>query len=373
MGRRRALARNAGRRPPGRVARAASGGHAACPRRTASKRVGTRGRPEHPREPELGPLGRFAEVAGPVHSVAAARDLLPHRRRDPRGGRRPRRPVVAGVMIVAWLLVAIAEWAAARVADRERAYAYGVAAPPGLPDDPRGSTLTTTPCSTCPRREHPRPDCHRRSRVARRRPPPRRLDTRALPDRHLRDLLHRRAAALVAAQAAGPSAGGRSSSRRASSSTRVGLAVRASCSRSRSRGTRCSRSRSTARAPRSGAEAVLASRSSGTSAVSATSSTTTSSSPRRTTCSRSSGSTCRSRCARSSSRRDLVLHVHGDQLRRRRVPPRLPADGIRNVRRVPLVLPAPRRRPDRAAGRAHAAARRRRTTRATSTRRAPSS
>jgi len=40
-------------------------------------------------------------------------------------------------MIVAWLLVAIAEWAAARVADRERAYAYGIAAPPpGLPDDP---------------------------------------------------------------------------------------------------------------------------------------------------------------------------------------------------------------------------------------------
>jgi len=46
-------------------------------------------------------------------------------------------PVIAGVMIVAWLLVAIAEWAAARVADRERAYAYGIAAPPpGLPDDP---------------------------------------------------------------------------------------------------------------------------------------------------------------------------------------------------------------------------------------------
>jgi len=46
-------------------------------------------------------------------------------------------PVIAGVMIVAWLLVAIAEWAAARVADRELAYAYGAAAPPpGLPNDP---------------------------------------------------------------------------------------------------------------------------------------------------------------------------------------------------------------------------------------------
>jgi hypothetical protein len=46
-------------------------------------------------------------------------------------------PVIAGVMIVAWLLVAIAEWAAARIGERERAYAWGAAAPPpGLPDDP---------------------------------------------------------------------------------------------------------------------------------------------------------------------------------------------------------------------------------------------
>ena len=46
-------------------------------------------------------------------------------------------PVIAGVMIVAFLLVAIAEWAAARVAARERAVLYGLSAPPpGLPDDP---------------------------------------------------------------------------------------------------------------------------------------------------------------------------------------------------------------------------------------------
>ena len=46
-------------------------------------------------------------------------------------------PVIAGVMIVAFLLVAIAEWAAARVAARERVVLYGLsAAPPGLPDDP---------------------------------------------------------------------------------------------------------------------------------------------------------------------------------------------------------------------------------------------
>ena len=40
-------------------------------------------------------------------------------------------------MIVAWLLVAIAEWAAARGAMRERALVYeSSAAPSGFPDDP---------------------------------------------------------------------------------------------------------------------------------------------------------------------------------------------------------------------------------------------
>ena len=48
--------------------------------------------------------------------------------------------------------------------------------------------------------------------------------------------------------------------------------------------------------------------------------------------------------------RDLVLHVHGDQLRRGRLPGRDRA-GARWLRRVPVpgVLPAPRRRADRAA------------------------
>ena len=46
-------------------------------------------------------------------------------------------PVIAGVMIVAWLFVAVAEWAAARGAMRERALVYGsTAVPTGLPDDP---------------------------------------------------------------------------------------------------------------------------------------------------------------------------------------------------------------------------------------------
>ena len=50
--------------------------------------------------------------------------------------------------------------------------------------------------------------------------------------------------------------------------------------------------------------------------------------------------------------RHLVLHVHGDQLRRRRLPRRVPADDAREVRGVPLVLPPSRGRPDRAARRA---------------------
>ncbi len=54
--------------------------------------------------------------------------------------------------------------------------------------------------------------------------------------------------------------------------------------------------------------------------------------------------------------RDLVLHVHGDQLRRGRLPRRLRPRRLRHVRRVPVVLPAPRRRPDRAARRADPAA-----------------
>jgi hypothetical protein len=45
-------------------------------------------------------------------------------------------PVIAGVMVVAWVLVAIAEWAAARGALRERALVYGAAPTTGLPDDP---------------------------------------------------------------------------------------------------------------------------------------------------------------------------------------------------------------------------------------------
>ena len=46
-------------------------------------------------------------------------------------------PVIAGVMVGAWLLVAAAEWAAARNSMREHALVYGTTVPQsGLPDDP---------------------------------------------------------------------------------------------------------------------------------------------------------------------------------------------------------------------------------------------
>ena len=47
-------------------------------------------------------------------------------------------PVIAGVMVAAWLLVAIGEWAAARSELREHALVYGASTPPlpGVPDDP---------------------------------------------------------------------------------------------------------------------------------------------------------------------------------------------------------------------------------------------
>jgi hypothetical protein len=46
-------------------------------------------------------------------------------------------PVIVGVMVVAWLLVAAGEWVAARAAIDERALVYGLTAPTGaLPDDP---------------------------------------------------------------------------------------------------------------------------------------------------------------------------------------------------------------------------------------------
>jgi hypothetical protein len=45
---------------------------------------------------------------------------------------------IVAVMVVAWLLVAIGEWAIARSALREHALVYGSSAPPlpGVPDDP---------------------------------------------------------------------------------------------------------------------------------------------------------------------------------------------------------------------------------------------
>ena len=152
------------------------------------------------------------------------------------------------------------------------------------------------------------------------------------------------------------SAGGRSSSPRASCSTRAGTGASASSSRSRSRGTTCSRAPSTAAATRAPASSSSSSRSPGTSGCSGYFKyydffvTSTNNlfafvghrRPARGALDPAPG-------------RHLLLHVHGDQLRRGRLPRRLRAGRARDVRRLPLVLPAPRRRADRAARRAHPA------------------
>ena len=71
--------------------------------------------------------------------------------------------------------------------------------------------------------------------------------------------------------------------------------------------------------------------------------------------------------------RHLVLHVHGAVVRDRRLPRRARAGRLPAVRRLPLVLPAPRRRPDRPRQRAAAAARAPAQRGARRTRRAPTS
>ncbi len=56
-------------------------------------------------------------------------------------------PVIAGLMVGAWLVVAAAEWATARSSMREHALVYGTSVPPsGLPDDP--SWLATSGADT---------------------------------------------------------------------------------------------------------------------------------------------------------------------------------------------------------------------------------
>ncbi len=83
------------------------------------------------------------------------------------------------------------------------------------------------------------------------------------------------------------------------------------------------------------------------------------------------GRAARAALDRAAGRHQL-LHVHGDQLRGGHLPRRDRADDAREVRGLPLVLPAPRRRPDRPARRADSRSSTRRATRAVSTRAAPS-
>ena len=188
----------------------------------------------------------------------------------------------------------------------------------------------------------------------------RRLPPRAVPDRHVHDLLPvvlplswltmPRPRALAAVH-----------HRRQLRLLRlVGLALRLPARRLHASGTRCSRV-AIHRAPRRRHGARRCSslaRRRQPRPCSATSSTTTSSSRRSHNLLSAIGLDVplelRSIVAAG---RDLVLHVPGDQLRRRHLPRRLRAGDAREVRRLPLVLPASRRRADRAAERVPPAAR----------------
>ena len=229
---------------------------------------------------------------------------------------------------------------------------------PGLPDDPSWFERR--------RRRHrarrrvrtiaPRPACLHRSRSSSTPPPPRPSETRALPDRHLRDLLHGRAAAVVAPPAASGALATVHHRRELRLLRGLGLALLLPARV-------LDRVEPGPRAPRSTARSLAAR----AQAAPGRRARRESRSARLLQVLRLlrhvDEQPLRARRARPPARgaldppsgRDLLLHVHGDRVRRRRLPRRLRARPPRDVRRVPLLLPAPRRRADRAAGRAHPA------------------
>ena len=200
-----------------------------------------------------------------------------------------------------------------------------------------------------------------------------RLKKRYLSDSHLHDLLPHRAAALVARDGEHAALARLHHRRQLRLLRLVGLALRLPARRLHALEPRSSRSRSTARRRARAGRRCSWSRSPATSRCSATSSTTTSSSARRTTWPTRSGWGCR------SSTRSIVLPVgisfftfmaisyvvdtyRGD----------FEPVTLGRLRRLPLVLPAPRRRADRARRRAAPADGDAAATRAGSTRAAPS-
>ena len=305
---RRALARIAAGWSPGRGARAAPRGGQPSRRERGASRLG-RGPPRRPREsrPGSAPSTRRDREGSPSRgSCSRSSSWSPSQSLAAVAGLDA--PVIAGVMVVAWLLVAgrrVGRPLATQLRERALVYGgYGLRRPNcrttrhGSPRSRRGTAFD--PASRPIARRHA---CRHRSRSSRAPAPPRPTPRRVLfptatfaiffllvlplswllqpPPRALEAVHHRGELRLLRAPGTGVSASSRGS---------------------RSSGTRFSRSRSTgARTPgRAGGSSSR--RSSETSGSWATSSTTTSSSRRRTTSSHWAASTSRSRRGRSSCR-----------------------------------------------------------------------
>ena len=233
---------------------------------------------------------------------------------------------IAGVMVAAWALVAVGEWFASRADRQRRALVYGgVPVAASAPDDRAwftsngDDTMLDAPSSERPPARLPPAGVARPTLAAD-------AEERMLFPTATFAIFFMIVLPLSWALMRTGSAGGRSSSRRASCSTPAGTGASASCSPSRSPGTRRFAARDPPPLRRADAEAAprrLARRQ-----------------PRparllqvlrllRHVDEQPVRARRHRRPARSAldppPRRHLLLHVHGDQLRRRRVPRRLRA------------------------------------------------
>ena len=262
---------------------------------------------------------------------------------------------IVGVMVAAWLLVAIAELVAARAAAPTCRDGVRAAARVGarLPDRPV-LVRTVGRASRSRRRRSRRRDAAEIAAAQRRLTD---CATGALPDRYLRDLLPDRAPALVAAHATRRALAPVHHRRELRLLQRLGLALRLPA-RGVDRLEPALRARDPPTEGPAGAKDAAHGRGRRQRRVARLLQVLrllrdVDEQPLRVR--------RRRRPARGAldrpPGRHLLLHVHGDQLRRRRLPRRLPADVVLEVRGVPVVLPASRRRADRPPERAHPAAR----------------
>ena len=347
----------------------------------------------HARCLRLARRARGADPAAAAGAAPPARRALPRRGRDRRRVAELDAVAIAGVMVGAWVLVALIEWAASR-ADRRPETALYVAADAAATAAPtrrgsahRSSTRCSTPAPSDNVTEVTRlpavPDdvesTAEQQAVASTyrgaRPPRtgRRLPRAALPDRHLRDLLPGRPAALVADDAVAASLAAVHHRRELRLLRLVGLAVRLPARRlhalepgargpdlaeplARRSGARCSG------LALAGNLGVLGYFKYYDFFVAST---------RQPGGDRRPRPAARARGDRAAGRH-LLLHVHGDQLRRRRLPGRVRADDAREfavyLSFFPHLVAGPIVRAVASSSRSS----RRRATRVASTRAAPS-